>query len=108
MYTGSIPVLASILELISLDWNPLWNDPNLDQQTSDVETHVARTIHRCDSETLAKDISGKTYIVTGANSGVGLETTRQLVKQGGHAIMACRRVSAGEEAAKSFAGLEGS
>lgn len=69
---------------------------------------MARKIHRASAETLSKDISGKTYIVTGANSGVGLETTRQLVKQGGHVVMACRRVSAGEEAAKAFAGLKGS
>lgn len=62
----------------------------------------------CDAATLAKDISGKTYIVTGANSGVGLETSRQLVKQGAHVVMACRRVDAGEEAANSFAGLKGS
>ena len=62
----------------------------------------------CDEETLSKDVSGKTYIVTGANSGVGLETTRQLVKQGGHVIMACRRVEAGEAEAKSFAGMKGS
>lgn len=61
-----------------------------------------------DKATLAKDISSNIYIVTGANSGVGLETTRQLVKQGGHVIMACRRVEAGEEEAKSFAGLKGS
>lgn len=62
----------------------------------------------CDEATLAKDLSGKTYIVTGANSGVGLETTRQLVKQGAHVVMACRRVSAGEEEAKSFGELKGS
>jgi light-dependent protochlorophyllide reductase len=62
----------------------------------------------CDKEALSKDISGKIYIVTGANSGVGLETTRQLVKQGGHVVMACRRPDAGEEVAKSFKGLKGS
>lgn len=61
-----------------------------------------------DEKTLSKDISGKVYIVNGANSGVGLETTRQLVKQGGHVIMACRRPDTAEEVAKEFAGLKGS
>ncbi len=70
---------------------------------------MAKRIKRAlDAQTLAKDVSGKTYIVTGANSGVGLETTRQLIKQGGHVVMACRRVEAAEEVAQSFNGLKGS
>ncbi|MDE0426856.1 MAG: SDR family NAD(P)-dependent oxidoreductase [Candidatus Poribacteria bacterium] len=66
-----------------------------------------KNILRVDKDTLAKDVTGKVYIVTGANSGVGLETTRQLVKQGGHVIMACRRLEAAEEIANSFTGLRG-
>ena len=46
--------------------------------------------------------------MTGANSGVGLETTRQLVRQGGHVVLACRRTDAAEEATRSFSGLKGS
>jgi retinol dehydrogenase-13 len=67
-----------------------------------------KNLIRVDEETLSKDLSGKVYIVTGANSGVGLETTRQLIKQGGHVIMACRRPDAAEEVAKTFTGLKGS
>lgn len=69
---------------------------------------MARRKLAIDEKTRSKDISGKVYVVTGANSGVGLETTRQLIKQGGHVVMAIRRPDAGEEVAKSFAGLKGS
>lgn len=62
----------------------------------------------CDAKTLEKNLSGKTYIVTGANSGVGFETTQQLVKQGAHVVMACRRVEAGREVARPFKDLKGS
>ena len=61
-----------------------------------------------DKATRSKDLSGKTYIVTGANSGIGLETTRRLVRQGGHVVLACRRTDAAEKAARSFGGLKGS
>lgn len=69
---------------------------------------MARKKLALSQETRAKDVTGNIYIVTGANSGVGLETTRQLISQGGHVIMACRRPNAGEEAASSFVGLKGS
>ncbi len=68
---------------------------------------MAKNILRADKETLSKDISGNVYIVTGANSGVGLETTRQLITQGGHVIMACRRPEAAQEVANTFNGLNG-
>jgi NAD(P)-dependent dehydrogenase (short-subunit alcohol dehydrogenase family) len=44
------------------------------------------------------DLSGKTYIVTGANSGIGFETALQLARQGANVTMACRRVGEGEHA----------
>ncbi len=35
-------------------------------------------------------VSGKTVLITGANSGLGFETARVLAARGGHIIMACR------------------
>ncbi len=56
----------------------------------------------CDPALLAKDLSGKTVVVTGANSGIGLVATEQLAKQGAHVVMACRRIDAGNEAASDL------
>ncbi len=44
------------------------------------------------------DQSGKTVVVTGANSGVGLEATRAFARKGAHVVMACRSVERGEAA----------
>jgi hypothetical protein len=38
----------------------------------------------------APDLSGKTALVTGANSGLGLETVKRLAAKGATVVMACR------------------
>src|SRR6201991_1638673 len=50
------------------------------------------------------DQSGRTAIVTGANSGLGLATTRELAGAGARVIMACRDVSKGTAAAATVTG----
>ena len=43
--------------------------------------------------------SGKTVIITGANSGIGYEATLALAGKGAHVIMACRSLDKGNAAA---------
>lgn len=50
------------------------------------------------------DQSGRTVVVTGANSGLGLSTSRELAKAGARVILAVRRVDQGEAAAAQMAG----
>ncbi|WP_131768162.1 oxidoreductase [Candidatus Protofrankia californiensis] len=44
------------------------------------------------------DQAGRTFIVTGANSGLGYITTRELARRGAHVVMAVRNEARGEEA----------
>ncbi|MFK0152007.1 oxidoreductase [Streptomyces sp. NPDC090493] len=45
------------------------------------------------------DMSGRTFVVTGANSGLGLAATRALAQHGARVVMAVRSLNKGHEAA---------
>lgn len=44
------------------------------------------------------DLTDRTVLITGANSGLGLESTRRLAQRGAHVIMACRNREKGQSA----------
>jgi NAD(P)-dependent dehydrogenase (short-subunit alcohol dehydrogenase family) len=48
------------------------------------------------------DQSGRTAVVTGSNSGLGLVTARELARAGASVIVACRNTDKGEQAASSI------
>ena len=48
------------------------------------------------------DLSGKVAVVTGANSGLGLETARELARAGAHVVLGCRDPSRAEAAFDSI------
>ncbi|WP_343561672.1 oxidoreductase [Kiloniella sp. b19] len=51
------------------------------------------------------DLSGKTFVITGANSGIGFEAARYLGEKGGDIVMLCRSREKGEAARQKLSAL---
>jgi NAD(P)-dependent dehydrogenase (short-subunit alcohol dehydrogenase family) len=51
------------------------------------------------------DLTGKTAIVTGANSGIGWHTANELARHGAGVVLACRNVALAEQAAARIEGV---
>ncbi|GAA3448455.1 oxidoreductase [Dactylosporangium matsuzakiense] len=56
------------------------------------------------TEEQVPELTGKTFLVTGANSGLGFETTKVLARKGAHVIMAVRNVQKGAAAQAEIRG----
>ncbi|MDP2275861.1 MAG: SDR family NAD(P)-dependent oxidoreductase [Archangium sp.] len=67
-------------------------------------TGFRRHARAFDPVDLAVDLSGKTMLVTGANTGLGLATVKTLTKLGATVVMACRDLKRGNAAR---AGVQG-
>tara|TARA_R110002167_G_scaffold58568_4_gene165865 strand:- start:917 stop:1792 length:876 start_codon:yes stop_codon:yes gene_type:complete len=54
-----------------------------------------------------QDLAGKTYVVTGANSGIGFEAAKDFASRGATTIIVCRSATRGQEAKESLMQLTG-
>lgn len=53
-------------------------------------------------KSITQDLRGKHYIVTGANTGLGYATARELTKMGAEVTLACRSAERGQQAVEKI------
>jgi retinol dehydrogenase 12 len=53
------------------------------------------------------DLSGRTFLITGGNTGIGLETAKNLASRGGRVYVACRSVAKGQAAVAAIKAASG-
>lgn len=86
-----------------------YTDPRLAFATEEPPMNISQVRQRFDGSTNAlqvlhgKDLHGRLAVITGANSGIGYETTRSLAFHGCDVIMACRNRSSTEHAIERIA-----
>jgi NAD(P)-dependent dehydrogenase (short-subunit alcohol dehydrogenase family) len=66
-------------------------------------TFIAMSSSRWTAQDLPP-LEGRTFVITGANSGIGLAAARALARAGAHVVLAVRDVAKGDQAAASIEG----
>jgi len=84
---------------MSLYRNAVWIMKGLSEYTHSGYTSASKQFEIKD---LIVDLHGKSYIITGANSGIGKHTAWELAKRGGTIHMVCRNPVTAEEAQKEL------
>ncbi|XP_078612431.1 dehydrogenase/reductase SDR family member 12-like isoform X2 [Branchiostoma floridae x Branchiostoma japonicum] len=80
---------------MSLWRNAVWFIKGMREYTNSGYAAAAKTFDPCD---LQVDVTGRTFLITGANSGIGKATAEEVAKRGGTVHLVCRNPTRGEEA----------
>uniref|UniRef100_A0A8B9GYH0 Dehydrogenase/reductase (SDR family) member 12 n=1 Tax=Astyanax mexicanus TaxID=7994 RepID=A0A8B9GYH0_ASTMX len=84
---------------MSLYRNAVWFLKGLQEYTKSGYEAAAKHFTATDLEV---DLSGRSFIITGANSGIGKTTANEIAKRGGTVHLVCRNKSRAEEAKKEI------